>query len=263
MLKKIEGGVPVGTRPLILSTGGASRQPLRSSRAHPSRLRLKMQLPSAPGLDRFQTVETALQAERLSRYMPAARGDRQRAFQYYLWNLALCETFVSPLHFAEIVCRNALNNALLARAGDRWFDDQTFRNILDMRFRRELDEAVAKEQQQHGARMTAHHVVSALTFGFWEHLTTKRFERYLWARGIQSVFPCAPAGKTYEDVHTLIESVRRWRNRIAHHRAIFDKGPMRKHQEALDLIRWACADTSIWVASTSRVPVALALRPRV
>lgn len=221
-----------------------------------------MQLPSAPGDEKFPIIEAALQGERVARYMPAAGRDKNVAFQYYLWNCALCEAFFIPLHFAEIVCRNALNNALTARAGDKWYEDRTFRKILDERFRDELIDAVGKERAQHGAALTSHHVVSALTFGFWEHLATKRFERYLWARGIHPIFPGAPKGKVYGDVHDLIESVRRWRNRIFHHRAIFDKGPMRKHQDALELVKWACADTSAWVAAASRVPVAIALRPK-
>lgn len=221
-----------------------------------------MQLPNAPQDDQFPNVELALQGERIGRYFNAAGKDPQRALQYYLWNLSLCEAFVTTLHFSEIVCRNALNNGLTKRAGPQWYDDATIRGIIDGRFRDELDSAIAKESRQHGVSMTAHHVVSALTFGFWEHIATKRFDRYLWARGIQPVFPNAPKGATSDDLHGLIESVRRWRNRIAHHRAIFDKGPMRKHQDALDLIKWACSDTSTWVASISQVPKAIALRPR-
>lgn len=221
-----------------------------------------MQLPNAPAEESFPHLEGAIQAERIARHLPAAGGSQRRAFEYYTWNLLLCESFVSSLHYAEVVCRNSLNKGLIARAGDEWFDNATLRGILDQRFRGELDEAIFKERRQHRDRLTAHHVVSALTFGFWEHPATKRFERYLWARGIQPLFPAAPKGKTYEDLHALIESVRRWRNRIAHHRAIFDKGPMRKHQEALDLIGWCCPETSTYVASVSKVPAAIALRPK-
>lgn len=221
-----------------------------------------MQLPNGPSDALFPHLEAAIQSERIARYLPAADGSQRLAFEYYCWNLVLCEAFVTPLHFAEVVCRNALNRALIARAGGAWFQDHTLISILDQRFRDELAEAVRKERNQHGERLTAHHIVSALTFGFWEHLTTKRFERYLWARGVQPVFPGAPNGHTYEEVHRAIESVRRWRNRIAHHRAIFDKRPMRKHSEALDLIRWSCEETATYVASISKVPAALGLRPR-
>jgi hypothetical protein len=121
---------------------------------------------------------------------------------------------------------------------------------------------VQKERLQHGAALTVHHVVSALTFGFWEHLATKRFERFLWSKGLQNVFKSAPSGKKYVDLHDLMESVRRWRNRIAHHRAIYDNSPMWKHQQTLELLGWACPDTSTWIASISKVPLVTSLRPK-
>lgn len=220
-----------------------------------------MQLPNAPHADGFPLIEAALQSERVARYLSAAGNDKALAFDYYLWNCLLSECFLLPLHFSEIVCRNALHRALLARGNAQWFEDRIFLELLDPRFRSELTDAVRMERGQHRAKFINHHVVSALTFGFWEHLATKRFERYLWSKGIHHVFPNAPKKGTHEDLRNLIESVRRWRNRIAHHQAIFDKGPMKKHQEALDLIRWVCDDTATWVASNSKVPAAISLRP--
>jgi len=221
-----------------------------------------MQLVKAPEEPAFLAVEAAVHPQRLTRYMPAAGREPQAAFRFYLWNCLLCECFHFPLHFAEIVSRNALGNALARRSGEQWYLDATFRKVLDERFLAELDIALAKERRQQGLSMSHHHMVSALTFGFWEHLTTKRFERILWARGIQNVFASAPRSTTLQDVHDLMESVRRWRNRIAHHQAIFDKGPMRKHQDAMKLIGLACSDTAAWVAAHSKVPAAIALRPK-
>jgi hypothetical protein len=221
-----------------------------------------MQLINSPHDELFQKIEKALESQRLGRYFGAADKDKSRAFHFYLWNCSLCEAFHLSLHIAEIVCRNAIHQALLRRGDPNWFTNPTFRTILEPRFRGELDDAVYKERLQHGSGMTPHHVVSALTFGFWEHLTTKRFERFIWAKGIHLSFPNAPAKSTYEDLHGLIESVRRWRNRIAHHRAIFDKRPMRKHQDAIELINWVCDGTGSWVAAESKVPAAIRLRPK-
>jgi hypothetical protein len=221
-----------------------------------------MQLINAPDDVTFPTIEAAIQPERIQRYLPAAGGDTKLAFQYYLWNCAICESFHVSLHFAEVVCRNALLKGLLQRCQGNWIGDPVFRGLLDPYFADELAAACRAERKQHGGAMTPHHVVSALTFGFWEHLATKRFDRFLWAKGVKNIFPCAPNEMTRANVHGLIESVRKWRNRIAHHRAIFDKGPMRKHQDALDLINIACADTGAWVAASSKVPVAISLRPK-
>lgn len=206
-------------------------------------------------------IELALQGQRLARYMPAAGHEKALAFKYYLWNCSIGQAFYISLHFAEILCRNAIHKALVFRLGEDWFNDRTFRSLLSGRYLAELDQAIADERQQHGGNMNAHHVVSALNFGFWEHLTTKRFKRLLWSRGILHNFPNAPMGKTHLDLRELIESVRRWRNRIAHHQAIFDKGPTRKHQDVLDLINWACRTTGVWVAANSHVPKTISERP--
>lgn len=216
---------------------------------------------NAPDPALLTKILAAVQVHRIERYMPAAGGEHGVAFEFYLWNNAMSEAFHPSLHYAEVICRNAVHKALLFRAKDRWYDEELFLKLLDARFARELRDAVDAERAQHGANLTCHHVVSALTFGFWEHLTTKRFERYLWPRGIRFSFPGTPNGKDREDLHGLIESVRRWRNRIAHHRAIFDKGPTKHHADALDLIRWCCPTTAQWVTSVSRVAALVNERP--
>jgi hypothetical protein len=203
-----------------------------------------------------------MQTERLLRYLPAANRDKDAAFLLYTWNCALCEAFFISLHFSEIVCRNAIHRRLIERFGEKWFENKTFLRVLDERYQKELRDAVSEENKEHPADCTAHHIVSAMTFAFWQHLMTKRFDRLLWSQGIKVSFPSAPNRIGREEMYGLIESVRRWRNRIAHHRAIFDKGPMRKHQEALNLIQWVCEDTGEWVASVSKVPTAISLRPR-
>jgi hypothetical protein len=222
---------------------------------------MNAQLPEPPTSPIFPTVIAAMQRERLMRYMPAAHRDENVAFRFYLWNCHLSQSFHHALHFAEIVTRNALARALQRRCGV-WRNDHIFRSVLGEEYTKELDRCIKQEFEQHRDYMTDNHIISALSFGFWNQIATKRFERFLWARGVSQVMPGAGPEVTRQDVHDLIESIRRWRNRIAHHRAIFDKGPMRKHQDALLLISWACADTGHWVSSISKVPAAIALRPK-
>lgn len=215
-----------------------------------------------PSSDVVEAVVRAIQPERLNRYMAVANGDTGIALAYYVWNCSLSESFHLVLHFSEILCRNAFNNALTARAGHSWYLDPGLHALLDTRFRSELTAACLTAEGRYNGALTSHHIVPALNFGFWNHLATKRFERYLWIAGVQRVLPAAPPGTSRQDVHDCIESIRRWRNRVAHHRSIFDKGPMRKHGEALDLIGWVCPECRAWVASQSRVPKVLAERPK-
>ena len=221
-----------------------------------------MQLTNSPSELQLPRIEAAMNPQRLLRYMPAAGQDNAIAFKFYLWNCAISEVFYMPLHFAEIVCRNAVHSTMVFRLGEDWYNHNTFRKIIDPRFSSELDIAIADEREQHGEKITRDHIASALTFGFWEHMTTKRFQRLLWNRGISYNFPGAHYSKRLDDLHSLMEGVRRWRNRIAHHRAIFDKDPTRKYQEALELIKWVCPETAAWVTANSKVPAAIALRPQ-
>lgn len=222
-----------------------------------------MQLTNAPPLDTFPALVGVLNAARVGRYMGAANGDANLALRLYFWNCDLSRAFYLPLHMAEITSRNAIHGALqhwLSRDGDPWYDHGTLRRTMDARFENELDKAIADERDHHGNAMTEDHVCSALTFGFWEHLTTKRFERLIWKRGIRHNFPHA-GNMSRDELHDQIETVRRWRNRIAHHRAIFDKGPAAKYQAALKLIGIVCPETSAWVAAETQISQIIAARP--
>jgi hypothetical protein len=255
-----------------LSTGGAYATSPQLT-AHATNTRVNVQLINAPSSEQFPAIELALQPERVACYMAAGGKRKEGAFSVYLWNCSIGEAFYIPLHFCEVACRNGVHRALIARLGEKWYSDSLLTSLMDERFARELKAAIegerkkladeARRQRREQAEFTCHHVVSAVTFGFWEHLTTKRFARLLWAKGIRVSFPHAPKDKTYEDLQRLIESVRRWRNRIFHHEPLFDKSPSRKHQDAMELLSWTCCDTSAWVRSVSRVQAVINDRPTI
>lgn len=221
-----------------------------------------MQAENAAGQFEFRSVEAALKPPRLGRYMDRPGYDRDRAVAIYLWNCELSESFHFPLHIAEVVCRNSIQTGLRVRFKNPWFEQVEFTRLLDRRQADHLSTVVGEERTQHDKKLSDDHVVSSLTFGFWEHLTTKRFDRTLWLRGIKHNFPNAfKNGLVIHDVNEQIRRVRQWRNRIAHHRAIFDKDPARKFEAALTLIEWSCADTANWVRELSSVPALLARGP--
>lgn len=202
-----------------------------------------------------------LSNERLQRYSTAAVHSGVAREDIYLWNCDLSEAFHFSMHIAEITCRNSIHSALLFK-GDRWFEDPMFYKILGPHRSKDLDIAIQDETERHGDAMDANHLVSSLSFGFWEDLTTKRFARYLFPKGFQKNFKHAPWDAKLDDLHTLIESVRRWRNRIAHHNALFDKKPSSKYQDALKLISWSSPKMEAWVSARSRVNQIINMRPR-
>jgi hypothetical protein len=206
-----------------------------------------MQLINLPNIEDLNVISTAVEPERLWRYDVNKTKNLEESMSFYLWNAELCREFYHPLHFAEILCRNRINFALKLQFTAKWYENESFRRLISERYKDELDQVLEEEREQHGAKMNSNHIVSALSFGFWGHMATKRFNRTLWKFGIHKTFAGATSKHTREDLFKLIETVRRWRNRIAHHRAIFDKDPKQKFDDTSKLISWCCLDTAAWI----------------
>jgi hypothetical protein len=118
-----------------------------------------MQLTNSPDDKTFQFIELAVHTDRIQRYMPAANENMKAAFKYYLWNCSLCESFHLPIHFSEIVCRNAFHRGLTKRCGENWYSDKVLHTIMDERFQRDLIDVVQTEATQQRAGLTTHHIV--------------------------------------------------------------------------------------------------------
>lgn len=212
----------------------------------------------------LQAIEISVNRLRLRRYQHEGKYVLGEALQLYYWNSELCEAFYFPLQMAEVLTRNAMHEALRHRYGDSWFLEAKFINELPGRFREELTGTLKSENSRHGSAITAHHIVSGLTFGFWQHLTTTSFRHLLWRggnNGLAHQFPNAERGASIQTLHDKIQRVRQWRNRIAHHKAIFDKDPLGKYAEILSLIGWMCADSSTLVARLCRVEAVHSKKP--
>lgn len=178
-----------------------------------------------------------------------------------MWNANICEAFYLPLKFAEIVTRNANLGALRARYGNNWYADSRFVGQLSQFHHRQLGKAIADETAQLGMLTTDEHIISGLSFGFWEHLTIGRFDFLLWRNGVRPFFPHAPTNVNRQLLHDRIDTLRQWRNRVAHYKSIFDRKPIKKLNQALDLVGWVCPDTRTFVSHVARVTAVVSARP--
>jgi len=209
-------------------------------------------------------IETTLSPQRLSRYLPAANGDASHAFRLYLWNIRLCEAFYLPCHFGEVAIRNGLHEALKAKFGrEDWHLDRKFLRLLPARLSSELSNVVQRAQADHGSSANVHHVISGLSFGFWNNLLSSSYHHLLWHTGVHAAFPLAPASETRQTLHTRVQRFRNWRNRIFHHNAIFDKRPSAELQNIDALVGWRCRETQLLMSSESLVSRTINARPRV
>lgn len=206
----------------------------------------------------------ALSPARIGRYMPAAGSDLDLALRLYVWNGRLSEAFVLPCQFAEVAIRNAIATAVayrFRRSGSWHLPGSPFEHVLNAEGLRQLAAARGRATTEHGGSATVDHCIANLMFGFWTVLTGQRYRNQFWATGIHRYFPGAPAGTTVVDLHRRLVAIRDWRNRMAHHYALFDKGPAAEYDNILTVIGWISPELRSLTVHVSRVGAVIAARP--
>jgi hypothetical protein len=222
-----------------------------------------MQYPFSCVPNTLNSIEATLSSARLSRYLHAAKGDKQLALRLYVWNARLCESLYFPLQTAEVAVRNAIQKPVRKRFGSFWYREPKFMNILPKRMKNELAETVYKETARRGAALNEDHIIAGISFGFWVHLMTRSFDKHLWANGIGQSFPGADPKVDRETVYVMLNYMRNFRNDVMHHYAIFDRGPQAQFQNILQITKLVCPETH-WLAShLSRVSQVINARPRI
>jgi len=200
---------------------------------------------------------------RFARFLPPAKGDRNLALRLYIWNARLCEEFYIPLQFTEVALRNAIHRRLHHLFGPDWHSETDFTDIIPDRHKKELSGLVSAERARLGTAFTPNDVVAGLTFGFWLNLMSRALEHVLWRPGVRSAFPHLPVGFDRELVYRRLEQLRKFRNAVMHHYAIFDMGPTHEYQNIQTLLSWICPETTWLMKQLSNPAAVLQRRPRI
>ncbi|MBF0392977.1 MAG: Abi family protein [Alphaproteobacteria bacterium] len=211
----------------------------------------------------FRQIEKAIAPARLSRYIGTVDGDKNLALRLYIWNIRLCEALYLPTQFCEVSLRNAIHNAVSGKHGQNWYERGSFRCTLPRRLADELQAVINSEKAVYGAHMTVNHIISGLTFGFWLHLLTKTYEGVFWPDYFSCSFPGKPAHIGRQAVYDMADRFRVHRNRIAHHKPVFDQSPNSEYANMLQLISWICPETRWLVRSLATVNQVINARPKV
>lgn len=210
----------------------------------------------------YAAVQKALSPARLGRYMPAANDDPHLALRLYIWNARLCEALYLPLQFAEVAARNAIQIPVGKRFGQAWYINSKFIHILPDRMKSELSETVRLETKKRGAVLTQDHIIAGLSFGFWVSLMTAAYDKHLWMHGVKGSFPGASHADDRHAIYVMLDDMRKFRNDVAHHVAIFDRSPQREFQNALRVTEMVCAETHWLSKETARVSRVINERPK-
>lgn len=205
-----------------------------------------------------------LSTARLAPYVTACSGDQAAAIRLYTWNTAAASAFWPELHVLEIVMRNAMHDQLAARfRRDDWWQDP--RTQLHRTMQAQLDDAgdkAARTARRDHRGVVAGDVVSALSFGFWSGLTGRgnglQYETRFWQPAIARAFPGFHGKRS--QLNRQLESVRLFRNRIAHHEPIFKRDLTADHASIVRLAGYIDHDATQYIAGLTRVPGVLARR---
>lgn len=197
-----------------------------------------------------------LSVPRLSTYRSASGGDLKAAVELYQWNLEISASLFAAIHYLEVALRNTVDPALTTAYGGAtsWFDDPGV--PLSAGARQQVQRAKANAAKV-GHVVTHGHVVAELPFGFWGSLFAQGYSRTLWRESLRHAFPQARQGRLHSD----LESIRRVRNRIAHHEPLISYDLAGEYRRVVATAEQIDMRLAWWIDATSTVARVLERRP--
>ena len=210
-------------------------------------------------------IRRAISSPRISTYDAAIPGDAASALALYTWNAQISAAFMLPLHFVEVLTRNAAAEGIETVYGARWPWSHGFEQSLQSpppkshsyNPRRDLTST-------RSGRPTAGKVIPEVKFVFWQKMFTARYDQRLWDQQILSLFPNA-SGSAPSDVRQKIydhlEHIRNFRNRVAHHEPIFSRNLNDDLTAITDLISMRSPAAGTWLSDRELVTGLLLERP--
>ncbi|HEY0280059.1 MAG TPA: hypothetical protein VGC32_17485 [Solirubrobacterales bacterium] len=212
---------------------------------------------------RTDQVAAWISESRFHSNLEASDGDHGRAAALYAWNVEISAAFLKVLCHLEVLFRNAIDRrfpdsdpaaTLSILRADCWLSDPEH---LTPESRESVNEAKARLVRT-GKRPTRDQVIASLSFGFWHALFAGVYEDLRRTR-LASGFPHGNGRR--RQIAGLCGHLLLFRNRIAHHEAIFSGNLGDRHDEILELARLIDAEASAYIGALSRLPALLGQRP--
>jgi hypothetical protein len=212
---------------------------------------------------RPEQVEAWLSDVRFHAYSQACDGEHESAVALYNWNAEASAAFMEILYHLEILLRNAIDRRFPAAESDdclsicvhdTWLCDPA---ILTEESRSKVNEGIARLTLEE-KRPTRGRVIASLTFGFWGALFSGRYED-LWRSTLVKAFPHGNGRR--RQIKELTTVIQRFRNRVAHHEAIFSLDLQKKLDQHLELVGIIDPEARTYIQSLSRVEKLLLEKP--
>jgi len=186
----------------------------------------------------YEQLELSISKIRLEEYGKTLETTNTKTiFTYYILNSEISKSLYIPLQNLEVALRNSIHNTLASfYKTDKWYDIKDF---LDYKELSKISEAKQKLEFSK-KEITAHNIISELSFGFWTILFSKRYDQKIWNKHIKQIFPNMPKiHRNRKVIAPQINAIRYLRNKVFHFEQIFDKKNLSViHKDILDVIKW-------------------------
>lgn len=164
------------------------------------------------------SVITSFSTPRMIPFLTAAQGNKEKALELYAWNAQMAGAALEQISHLEVLLRNAIDTQLSRRAqeserGIPWFLLPPYNKVQP--------EAIdtARQRLRPLGRETRDQIIAGLSFGYWSGWVGSKYEE-LWRQSLRLAFPHGSGQR--KEVSALVEQVRKFRNRIAHHDSLLN-----------------------------------------
>lgn len=196
-------------------------------------------------------IEQSLSRDRLGKYLASTGNDLDLAIGLYERNTRLAAAFYAPLQTLEICLRNHLNDQMTSIYGADWMTNG--HPPLNGWAQKEILDA-EKGLGSAKAPVTGGAIVAELHLGFWISLLAPQYDATLWRSACHRAFRYNGKGLARKMVHSRLNAIRRFRNRVAHHEPIFHANLEQAHEEIVEACSWICVQTAAWARLHSSFP---------
>ncbi|PCI58872.1 MAG: hypothetical protein COB35_12705 [Gammaproteobacteria bacterium] len=204
----------------------------------------------------YEAIENTLSISRFSTYRNAVITTtgvncNTTALSLYEWNANLSSSFLFPLHIYEVTLRNAISDAIASRYGSDWPTNHFFQNSLNYKNKKGLLSAIGSEYQGLGK------VLPEIKLSWWEEMLTRRHDGRIWNNCMNDIFPNAhnlTVGQIRACLKNACFSIRKIRNRIAHHEPIFNQNSLQDIYPMIETtVAMRCDETKSWLSQIEEV----------
>lgn len=209
------------------------------------------------GANSPEYIFEAFPAKRMEPFLKAAQGDKVQALELYKWNVRMSAASLELIAYVEVILRHAIDRTLRDHSGEDscgipWFLRERYISKKDA----EKIVSVRRTLADMG-KETRDQIIAGMEFGFWSNLLS---DEDLWRKALYKAFPDARSGRR-KDISRLLEQIRKFRNRIAHHDSLLQVDIVFEVAAIFDLVKAIDGEWMKWLEGVDRTREVAAERP--